>query len=410
MNFENPTPLHVGATGTLNGWRVRVAGRIVMGVEVDGVTYFWNEFYLLDDSGNAATLVFEETESGYEWKLFREFTPTRPLTAREAATKRVGDRVDLDGTPVAVTVVDRSRVFHIEGEAAEGVEAGDIANYFNADTGSRMLVASWTGDEIEFFEGLDMPASGVADAFGFSRDAIPTGPRAAETTANFSNDAASSFGGGSSGGSGKFTKIVLVLLGLATAFGAYSCFSGRFSRPATVAPAAKQPAPTQRLSTGTQGMLAQHTFVVTGQSVVEISRPGGRNDRREYFLRDEAGAPAILINGLSGGAKEWHLFRPVPTPAALTPADAATKRRNSPVNVGGRTAPITDLFQAKILSIDGPDAAKTPPGTVHYGFVAHDAATWIIARWTENQIEVFLGQSMPETEVITALGRTQEKK
>src|SRR5690348_3077991 len=100
MSYENPTPLKVGATGTLNGWRVRVAGRIVMGVEIDGATYFWNEYHLLDGSGNAATLVFEETENGYEWKLFRAFTPLRPLSAGEAAAKKVGDMINLDGTPV----------------------------------------------------------------------------------------------------------------------------------------------------------------------------------------------------------------------------------------------------------------------------------------------------------------------
>ena len=85
MSYENPTPLQIGATGVLNGWSVRVAGRVVLGVDVDGVTYFWNEFNLADDSGNSATLVFEETENGGEWKLFREFTPLRPLSARDAA-------------------------------------------------------------------------------------------------------------------------------------------------------------------------------------------------------------------------------------------------------------------------------------------------------------------------------------
>jgi hypothetical protein len=169
MSFANPTPLRVGARGTLHGWSVTVTGRVVLGVEIDGETYYWNEYYLMGDSGSSGTLVYEETEHGPEWKLFRLFEPERPLTAREAMAKRVGDTVNLDGTPTKVTLVDESRVYHIEGSAPEGVAVGDVAQYFNADTGQRMLVASWTGDEIEFYEGEDAPAELIASAFGFAQ-------------------------------------------------------------------------------------------------------------------------------------------------------------------------------------------------------------------------------------------------
>src|SRR5688572_8869741 len=175
MSFENPTPLRVGASGTLNGWRVSVAGRLVMATQDGNDSYFWNEYYLVDDSGNSAMLVFEETEHGPAWKLFRDFTPSHPITAQEAATKQVGDTVNLDGTAAAVSFVGNSRVFHIEGRAPEGVESGDIASYFNVDTGSRMLVASWTGEEIEFYEGLDAPGESIASAFGLSSDTIDGG-------------------------------------------------------------------------------------------------------------------------------------------------------------------------------------------------------------------------------------------
>ena len=54
MSFANPTPLRIGATGTLNGWRVRVAGRVVLGVRDGGETYYWNEYNLVDDQGEIA--------------------------------------------------------------------------------------------------------------------------------------------------------------------------------------------------------------------------------------------------------------------------------------------------------------------------------------------------------------------
>lgn len=401
MSYENPTPLRVGATGTLNGWRARVAGRLVMGMQLDGETYYWNEYHLLDDSQNSAMLVYEETEHGPEWKLFREFTPTHPLGARDAARKRVGETVNLDGTPTPITLVGASRVFHVEGVAPEGVETGDIANYFNVDTGSRMLVASWTGDEIEFYEGLDAPADAVATAFGF--------PRAATSRA-----ATASFSGGSSGGGGgpsllgrRVTIFALLAFGLVTAFGLYSCFGSKrgvtLSRPS--APLPKQPAPALRLPTGARGSLAQHTYVIAGQAVVEIARINGRHDRREYLLHDEEETNALLVNGLSGGSKEWHLLRPAPSPRNMTPFDAATKRRGFSVSIEDRLHQIADLFQSKTLSSEGAEPVTGPAGAVRYGFVARDGGDWVVARWTDNDLQFFRGPAVPEADVLAALGR-----
>ena len=36
-------------TGTLSGTRYRVVGRVVLGMEEGGETYYWNEFNLVDD-------------------------------------------------------------------------------------------------------------------------------------------------------------------------------------------------------------------------------------------------------------------------------------------------------------------------------------------------------------------------
>lgn len=402
MSFENPTPLRIGASGTLNGWRVRVAGRLVMGMEEGGETYYWNEFHLVDDSGNSATLVFEETESGPEWKLFREFTPTHPLTAGEAASKRVGDTVNLDGTPTRITLVDESRVCFIEGVAPEGVEVGDVARYFNADTGSRMLVASWSGDDIEFYEGLDAPAESVADAFKIPRDAAPG-------TASYLEAASRNLSSAPGSAPARLTKWVIGIVGVAVlVFSTYSCFNGRRSSPFAAGPRPKLAAPALQLPPGAQGSLARHSYIVAAHALVDVARVAGQHERREYQLQDEVNQPALLVNGLSGGSREWHLFRPVAGPVELTPFDAATKRKGAPVNVDGHTFRITDLFQSKAISANGPASGKALPGTVQYGFVATDAGDWLIARWTETQIEFLRGSSLPDAEVIGALGRSSE--
>lgn len=407
MSHENPTPLRVGTAGTLNGWRVRVAGRIVLGVEVDGETYTWNEFHLVDNSGNSATLVFEEGEAGPEWKIFREFTPTQPMAVREAAAKKLGDTVNLDGSAITVTLVDQSEVLFIEGRAPEGVEVGDIANYFNADAGNRMLVASWSGDEIEFYEGLDAPAESVASAFGF---ALAPNSSAKSQVASFSNradnNAASSFRGesgqGGSGSSGLFTKIVFVLLGGAGLFGAYSCFSGGGNVSRLVGSSAARataPAAAPQALQGTSARLVGSTFTVAGNTVVTVIRTTGRHEQREYQLRETGGASALLINGLSGGAQEWHLLRAIPAPKELTPLASATKKKGEKVMIDGRSVTVADLFQAKSASGEPAKAAL-----IQYGFVARDAEKWFLARWTEQQIQFFGGSAIPEAEVRTAFG------
>lgn len=401
MNTANPTPLRLGAKGTLNGWSVRVAGRVVMSMELDGETYTWNEFNLIDTSGNGATLVFEETDDGPEWKLFRAITPDRPLTVSQAAAKRVGDTVDLDGAPIEITLVDQSRVAFIEGTPPEGVEIGDVANYFNADTGDRMLVVSWTGGEIEYYEGLDMPPEAVATAFGFRAD------QARPATSSFREEG-QSFERETSGPSGLWHKAVLVLLSIAGLFSMRSCFSGWNFSPSITSSFSKRAAPASVLANGTQGTLGGKAWGVAAQSVTDIARVSGRHQRREYWLRGNNGERALLINALSGGAKEWHLLQPVPVPAGLNPYDAAALRRGVPVKAGERTYPVSDLFQCKTLSIDatGDAAATLPAGSVEYGFVAGATAGssqgTVVARWTEKQLQLYAGPAVTEAEVLAA--------
>lgn len=168
-------------TGKLSGTQYRVVGRVVLGEDEDGDTYYWNEFNLESDGGGVATLVYEETEQGGEWRLFRLFEPAHPLTAADAATKRAGDPLNLDGVQMFVRLVSKSRIYHIEGKAPEGEAVGEVAHYFNAAAGNTMIVVSWTGEEVEFYKGLDLSPTTVSAAFNvrivdFSRWFLGTGP------------------------------------------------------------------------------------------------------------------------------------------------------------------------------------------------------------------------------------------
>lgn len=389
MSRHNPTPLRVGMRGSLHGWSVRVAARLVLGVEIDGETYYWNEFYLIGDSGNHGTLVFEETEDGPEWKLFREFQPVRAMSAAEAAIKRVGDTVNLDGTPTRITLVDESRVHHIEGEAPEGVEVGDVAHYFNADTGRRMLVASWTGDEIEFYEGEDVPASLVAQAFSFASDSA-------------TRPSASQFRGGDTPrpSSATYAKVIVVLLFIAAIAGVFLWQSGkrRTSSSRSYSPAA----PAFRLAVGAHGKLGLEEFTINGSAEVEIARVRGRLRRHEYQLRNSRDETAFLISGLTGSVKEWHLLRPAQLNTPRDPYEAAALRKSARLEEGSRMAIVAELFRATTLSREGAADALPAPKSVRYGFVASRAGDSIIARWDETDLQFHAATQYAESDIQAA--------
>ena len=103
MSFENPTRLRIGMRGNFSGRDYSVVGWSVLGETEGGDVYYWTEFNLEATSGEKATLVYEAGERGVQWRLFTLFDPEYPMTAADAATKRVGDRLNLTGDDVRVT-------------------------------------------------------------------------------------------------------------------------------------------------------------------------------------------------------------------------------------------------------------------------------------------------------------------
>ncbi len=403
MNFANPTPLNVGARGAIHGWSVRVAGRVVLGVDVDGARYYWNEFNLVDDTGNSGTLVFEEGEEGPEWKLFQYLETPVPMPVREARKKKVGDTVIIGGRPTPVTAVGRSTVYHIEGEPPEGVELGDLADYLNADEGERMGVISWTGDEVEYYEGRDVPPETVATAFGLD----PGGPafRAGRTRA---------------GAAGGPSKTVLTLVGVvlffvvvgalvSTILGSKSRSPGR--RPAQTAVRPLPPPPV--LAAGARGTLGGAAYTLAGKGTVEVTRVSGKQERTEYRLDGENGEAALLVHALAGVGRQWHLLRRVaPAQAPLGSGfEAAAIKRGGLVRLGDKPLNVTDIFrlQTKANEGDAPGEGAWWPARVRYGFTASATGLWLLARWDEQEIAFFAGSPVAETEVLAAFGPGPEK-
>jgi hypothetical protein len=390
MSFNNPTALRVGMTGTMAGKSFRVAGRVVVGMEEEGETYYWNEFNLVSMEGESATLVYEEGDAGGEWRLFTMFEPEYPMPADDAATKRVGDPLDFGEGQYRVTLVDESRVYHIEGEAPEGVEAGDVARYFNAEAGNKMIVVSWTGEEVEYFRGADLSRDTVMSAFGLR------------------SDAAAGLGGLLSSALSSTTtsappmplmmKLVGVFIILAALFASYSSCRPKIRQVAVK----KVSAPASPLAVGSTGRLNGRNYRIQWHTVVEIAQVGLIYDRHEYQLLDDEENKALLVYGSKPGAKDWLLFTLLQPITPLTPFQTAALRIGDMANLDGYVAPVSELFQTTIRQMESADPTGSNNGTVFFGFSAQSGSTLLLARWYDSGIAFYHGIALPSKDVAAA--------
>lgn len=380
MNFENPTAIKIGMTGTFSGVTYRVLGRSVMGVVDDGTTYYWNEFNLQSDNGHATTLVYEVTDNGPEWRLFTMFDPQFPITAADAATKRVGDPLNLDGTDVRVMLLDNSRVYHIEGQAPEGEDVGDRAQYFNAEAGSTMIVVSWTGDEVECYHGVTISASTVAKAF----DA----PLATLSRANLSNFVLS---GSPSSSSSSFWMIlpigILVVVFLIAIFPISL-------RPRTTRAVTRVAALDAHLPVGATGKIDGKNYTIVSDALVELNEVGVVFQRHEFHLRDEDGNGALLIRGWKPGNKNWCLLTLHDPSTPMTSQQAAAVQIGQKLNFSDVSVPADTLFRFTTLNVNSANVLQNTTGNVFYGFSGETGITLMLARWDEDTINFYEGHSL----------------
>jgi hypothetical protein len=379
LSYFNPTPIKIGMTGTLSGRQYRVVGRVVLGEQELGGTYYWNEFNLESESGDSATLVYEETDHGPEWRLFHMFDPPHPLSAGEAAAMRIGQAVNLDGTEVFVRLVSKSRVYAIEGKAPEKV--GDEARYFNATAGSTMVVVSWTGEEVEFYRGQDLSRATVSAAFNVR--IVDVNPLFIARGGRRSLSGLALVGG--------LVIAVLTVLVLRT------ITTNR--RPVAIVKTGASAVP---ILAGRSGTLGGTRFLVQSHLLVELALVGRKFDRHEYFLSDEAGNKALLVCGSKPGARDWWLFTPVQPPTPLSPAQAAAVRYGQAVNVDGATAKVSELFQSTVRKVESAEAADLGSGEVFFGFSGAEPSAQLLVRWNGSYINFFQGRSLLEKDILSA--------
>ncbi|HEV7925472.1 MAG TPA: DUF4178 domain-containing protein [Verrucomicrobiae bacterium] len=383
MSLGNPTQIKLGMTGTFFKRTYRVIGRAVLGVIEGGQAYYWNEFYLESAGSGPATLVFEETETGYAWRLFTMFDPPSPITAVEAAQKHVGDVVDLDGAKFHITRVDRSQVYRVEGKTPQGIELNKQANYFNAEAASRLLVVSWTGNEVEFYSGMTTAASLVASAFDLD------GFAAWRFTA-------------SSGRSWLSTQIWMPgVLVLALVCIPMACFID-LSRSERAPPVRINKAPVSPLRVGASGVLNGVEYKITGHELVEVAEVGWRRQCHEYDLSGFDNNEARLAYDVGSNGPVWLFYTALQPENPLTPLAAGGMKAGQSVQVDGSVVPIRKLFRATVRSSEGVSPGGIKVGDMFYGFSGGMSSNAVlVVRW--NQTNIVYEQGMPvQTKMVLA--------
>jgi len=383
MSSENPTRLRLGMTGNFGGKDYRVAGRSVLGETESGGTYYWNEFNLVTNAGEQATLVYDETEPASQWRLFTLFDPEYPMTAAEAASKRVGDQLNLTGHDVRVTFRGASRVYHIEGQAPEGEAVGTVAEYFNAEAGGIMQVVSWTGEEVEYYSGESMSRGMVATAFGLPPELGGAGGKI------FSQFSGADSGNYLSGAKFAMWAAIAIFL-LFVIFG-----RGCSGSSGSDAPVRKILAGAPPLAVGATGTLFDKQYRITAHSLVEIAEVGSRWERHEYELSDDYGSSCLLVCGDRPDAGDWVFFELLFPVQAPSPSEAAAKKIGDSVKLDGFTGQVTEIFLSTLEQTDGGEVDRSKHGTISYGLRGTNETGTLLARWNQAGIQFFRGRTMP---------------
>lgn len=391
---RNSTPLKIGMSGPIDGRACTVVGRVVYRVEDGGETYTWQEFNLVNTFGHAATLVYEEMESGPEWKLFSRFEPLRELTPAAAARKKTGDTVNLDGTDVRVTFTGRSRALLVEGTPPPGVVQGEESDYFNAEAGGRMLVVSWTGTKLECYQRRDFSSGQLAALFG-----LPV-PRATPESSTFGRFARPQLDAGVAEWLGSSTGVWVILVALIAFFIAVSsCSTDETTQP----PPARVAAAPRVLANGAHGRWQGRDYTVVAHVLAAVAEVTGRYERREYELRDQEGQQIWLMQGLAGEPRRWIVGTPIALPAAYTPLALGALRAGARLSVAGQEWQVQRLFECRFLE----GVAGLRPGVelVCHGFLARGPKqNWLLVRWTEGAVQAATAEDVAEPALLRAFG------
>lgn len=370
--------------GMLLGRSYRVAGRMRVGLQADGQTWFWTEYYLVEPDGSDATLVYEDADGGAAWRLFKWVDLDPPMSAAQAATRQEGDTFELLGRTARVTSVGDTRVWNVDGQAPDGVQEGDTARCFNAERGNEMVVVSWTGDEVECYSGQLISPYVVKAAFNLAE--APTGlPSVIQQSPAFGIPSASR---------------ILSWMILATSLIAVALFVASALHSDSPRKLERLKVSKPHLQPGRSGTLDGERYRVQSRITVEIQRVGRGHTRHEYLLVNSAGDSAVLIQGSESSDGVWTLLKPMVPKPELSPNQAGEAKLGDAVLHSDSPMRLTQMFQTRVLSVQGEHPWFV--GAFLYGFEARGGDDRVVARWRPDTIEVHRAVSLAASDVTAA--------
>jgi hypothetical protein len=263
-----------------------------------------------------------------------------------------------------------------------------VAHYFNAQAGARQVVVSWTGEEVEYYSGMNTSAPMVAAAFklqGFAAWRFMAARGRSFFNGRILTPAA----------------LAVAIMGIAAA-----CFIG-VSRSRGAPPAPLIQAPPGPLRVGASGVLNDTAYYIAGQQLLEMARVGRRWQRRQYDLTAPDDQPAWLTCDPGAAGPVWLLYTLLHPDHRLTPLEAGALRAGQTIEVDGGAVAITELFRSTVRSTEGASLSGGETGDVFYGCDGVMSSNWVLlVRW--NQTNIIYQQGMPVTPkaVLAAFSQT----
>lgn len=376
MSTVNPTGLRNGMTGQLQGRRYTVLARVVMGMEEDGETWYWNEFLLRADDNTEATLVFEDTERGPVWRFFEYFEPASPFSVTEASRLLKGSSLTMDGMPGKVDLVGQAKVYKVEGQAPAEIQIGTLSRYFNATVDGNMLVVSWTHSEVEHYWGQDLTKAAVNAAFGVAENPSRQKPQYASALGNYRRS------GDSSADGIKFAlKILLPILAIAFMVGVPSCETT--DSPSEVR---LRKLPKESLKAGASFGHNQVSHSITEVRLAELATDGETLHGRLYIVSTPEGTQRTLLQGLAPSGVQWLLMSPPEVLLELSPTQAASLGKGARFPARNELLTVSCPFRLRIYSSDTAQASQPRLSLTQYGLFARtDSGKMVFILWNERQ-------------------------
>jgi hypothetical protein len=158
-------PLPPSGSGAFDGKSYRVRMHAITALAQVGLQYERHEYYLTDDAGNTVLVVCGLRPGANQWAWLAPIEPAGLLTPYRAATKRQGDKIEVDGVQAVVADLFRTTIRRVESPEKSELITGAVSYGFTAQHGQNLYLARWDHTNMALLRGKMVSGKEVAAAF-----------------------------------------------------------------------------------------------------------------------------------------------------------------------------------------------------------------------------------------------------